>query len=164
MAITNGFSTETSIAVLSKRRWFLCKQRVERQLLLEGWRHMAKTSHLRSSNNVLLFKKMEPMWRRINGFKLKAKNGIISANTGEMDTSKWIGSYYVKSVTDVYKRSFMTTYNSSFYFDKDGNYLNETMERSRRWTVLLQDSGYMTKKWMDDRFLLLSREMDVAKG
>ena len=44
-----------------------------------------------------------------------------------MDTSKWIGSYYVKSDGAMAANELVydPTYNSSFYFDENGKYLNK---------------------------------------
>ena len=75
---------------------------------------------------------------------------------GEMDTSKWVGSYYVKSdgVMGASELVYDPTYNSSFYFDKDGNYLNKQWKEIDGDWYYFKDGGYMAKnEWVGSYFI-----------
>ena len=84
---------------------------------------------------------------------------------GEMDTSKWIGSYYVKSdgAMAASELVYDPTYNSSFYFDKDGNYLSKQWKEVDGERYYFKDGGYMAKnEWIDSYFIKGNGRM--AKG
>ncbi len=75
---------------------------------------------------------------------------------GEMDTSKWVGSYYVKSdgAMAASELVYDPTYNSSFYFDKDGNYLSKQWKEVDGERYYFKDGGYMAKnEWVDSYFI-----------
>lgn len=84
---------------------------------------------------------------------------------GEMDTSKWIGSYYVKSdgAMAASELVYDPTYNSSFYFDKDGNYLSKQWKEVDGERYYFKEGGYMAKnEWIDSYFIKGNGRM--AKG
>lgn len=75
---------------------------------------------------------------------------------GEMDTSKWIGSYYVKSDGAMAANELVydPTYNSSFYFDENGKYLNKQWKEIDGEWYYFKDGGYMAKnEWVDSYFI-----------
>ena len=84
---------------------------------------------------------------------------------GEMDTSKWIGSYYVKSDGAMAANELVydPTYNSSFYFDENGKYLNKQWKEIDGEWYYFKDGGYMAKnEWIDSYFIKGNGRM--AKG
>ena len=75
---------------------------------------------------------------------------------GEMDTSKWIGSYYVKSdgAMAASELVYDPTYNSPFYFDKDGNYLSKQWKEIDGDWYYFKDGGYIAKnEWVGSYFI-----------
>ena len=75
---------------------------------------------------------------------------------GEMDTSKWIGSYYVKSdgAMAASELVYDPTYNSSFYFDEDGKYLNKQWKEIDGEWYYFKDGGYIAKnEWGGSYFI-----------
>jgi hypothetical protein len=75
---------------------------------------------------------------------------------GEMDTSKWIGSYYVKSdgAMAASELIYDSTYNSSFYFDENGKYLNKQWKEIDGEWYYFKDGGYMAKnEWVGSYFI-----------
>jgi len=75
---------------------------------------------------------------------------------GEMDTSKWIGSYYVKSDGAMAANELVydPTYNSSFYFDENGNTLNKQWKEIDGEWYYFKDGGYIAKnEWVGSYFI-----------
>ena len=75
---------------------------------------------------------------------------------GEMDTSKWIGSYYVKSdgAMAASELVYDPTYNSSFYFDENGKYLNKQWKEIDGEWYYFKDGGYIAKnEWVGSYFI-----------
>ena len=75
---------------------------------------------------------------------------------GEMDTSKWIGSYYVKSdgAMAASELVYDPTYNSSFYFDENGKYLNKQWKEIDGDWYYFKDGGYIAKnEWVGSYFI-----------
>jgi len=75
---------------------------------------------------------------------------------GEMDTSKWIGSYYVKSdgAMAASELVYDPTYNSSFYFDENGKYLNKKWKEIDGDWYYFKDGGYIAKnEWVGSYFI-----------
>ena len=75
---------------------------------------------------------------------------------GEMDTSKWIGSYYVKSdgAMAASELIYDSTYNSSFYFDENGKYLNKQWKEIDGDWYYFKDGGYIAKnEWVGSYFI-----------
>ena len=75
---------------------------------------------------------------------------------GEMDTSKWIGSYYVKSdgAMAASELVYDPTYNSSFYFDENGKYLNKKWKEIDGEWYYFKDGGYIAKnEWVGSYFI-----------
>ena len=75
---------------------------------------------------------------------------------GEMDTSKWIGSYYVKSdgAMAASELVYDPTYNSSFYFDENGNNLNKQWKEIDGEWYYFKDGGYIAKnEWVGSYFI-----------
>ena len=75
---------------------------------------------------------------------------------GEMDTSKWIGSYYVKSdgAMAASELVYDPTYNSSFYFDENGNTLNKQWKEIDGEWYYFKDGGYIAKnEWVGSYFI-----------
>ena len=94
---------------------------------LKGGGYMAKSEFIYDSKYKATYyldasgKYVRDQWREIDG------KWYHFRKYGEMDTSKWVGSYYVKvdGAMGASELVYDPTYNSSFYFDKDGNYLNK---------------------------------------
>lgn len=89
-------------------------------------------------------------WKEINGkwyyFRL----------AGEMETNKWIGSYYVKEDGTMATSILLydETYKSSFYFDENGKYLNKTWKEIDGEWYYFKDGGYMAKnEWVGSYFV-----------
>ena len=75
---------------------------------------------------------------------------------GEMDTSKWIGSYYVKSDGAMAANELVydPTYNSSFYVDENGKYLNKQWKEIDGEWYYFKDGGYIAKnEWVGSYFI-----------
>ena len=75
---------------------------------------------------------------------------------GELDTNKWIGSYYVKAdgMMAASELVYDPTYNSSFYFDKDGNYLSKQWKEIDGERYYFKDGGYIAKnEWVGSYFI-----------
>ena len=94
---------------------------------LKGGGYMAKSEFIYDSKYQATYyldasgKYVRDQWKEIDG------KWYHFRKYGEMDTSKWVGSYYVKSdgAMAASELVYDPTYNSSFYFDKDGNYLSK---------------------------------------
>ena len=75
---------------------------------------------------------------------------------GELDTNKWIGSYYVKEDGMMAENELVydPTYNSSFYFDENGKYLNKQWKEIDGDWYYFKDGGYTAKnEWVDSYFI-----------
>lgn len=75
---------------------------------------------------------------------------------GELDTNKWIGSYYVKEDGMMAENELVydPTYNSSFYFDENGKYLNKQWKEIDGDWYYFKDGGYIAKnEWVDSYFI-----------
>ena len=123
---------------------------------LKGGGYMAKSEFIYDRKYQATYyldvsgKYVRNQWREIDG------KWYHFRKYGEMDTSKWIGSYYVKSDGAMAANELVydTTYNSSFYFDKDGNYLNKQWKEIDGEWYYFKDGGYMAKnEWVDSYFI-----------
>ncbi len=75
---------------------------------------------------------------------------------GELDTNKWIGSFYVKEDGMMAENELVydPTYNSSFYFDENGKYLNKQWKEIDGDWYYFKDGGYIAKnEWVDSYFI-----------
>ena len=132
---------------------------------LKGGGYMAKSEFIYDSKYKATYyldvsgKYVRDQWKEIDG------KWYHFRKYGEMDTSKWIGSYYVKSDGAMAANELVydPTYNSSFYFDKDGNYLNKQWKEIDGERYYFKDGGYMAKsQWIDSYYLKDNGRM--AKG
>ena len=123
---------------------------------LKGGGYMAKSEFIYDRKYQATYyldvsgKYVRNQWREIDG------KWYHFRKYGEMDTSKWIGSYYVKSDGAMAANELVydPTYNSSFYFDKDGNYLNKQWKEIDGEWYYFKDGGYMAKnEWVDSYFI-----------
>ena len=95
-------------------------------------------------------KYVRDQWKEING------KWYHFRKYGEMDTSKWIGSYYVKSdgAMAASELVYDPTYNSSFYFDENGKYLNKQWKEIDGDWYYFKDGGYIAKnEWVGSYFI-----------
>ena len=132
---------------------------------LKGGGYMAKSEFIYDSKYKATYyldasgKYVRDQWREIDG------KWYHFRKYGEMDTSKWVGSYYVKvdGAMGASELVYDPTYNSSFYFDKDGNYLNKQWKEIDGDWYYFKDGGYMAKsQWIDSYYLKDNGRM--AKG
>ena len=123
---------------------------------LKGGGYMAKSEFIYDRKYQATYyldvsgKYVRNQWREIDG------KWYHFRKYGEMDTNKWIGSYYVKSDGAMAANELVydPTYNSSFYFDKDGNYLNKQWKEIDGEWYYFKDGGYMAKnEWVDSYFI-----------
>ena len=123
---------------------------------LKGGGYMAKSEFIYDSKYQATYyldvsgKYVRDQWKEING------KWYHFREYGEMDTSKWIGSYYVKSdgAMAASELVYDPTYNSSFYFDKDGNYLSKQWKEIDGERYYFKDGGYIAKnEWVGSYFI-----------
>lgn len=123
---------------------------------LKGGGYMAKSEFIYDSKYQTTYyldvsgKYVRDQWREIDG------KWYHFRKYGEMDTSKWIGSYYVKSdgAMAASELVYDPTYNSSFYFDKDGNYLSKQWKEIDGERYYFKDGGYIAKnEWVGSYFI-----------
>ena len=123
---------------------------------LKGGGYMAKSEFIYDSKYQATYyldvsgKYVRDQWKEING------KWYHFRKYGEMDTSKWIGSYYVKSdgAMAASELVYDPTYNSSFYFDKDGNYLSKQWKEIDGERYYFKDGGYIAKnEWVGSYFI-----------
>ena len=123
---------------------------------LKGGGYMAKSEFIYDSKYQATYyldasgKYVRDQWKEIDG------KWYHFRKYGEMDTSKWVGSYYVKSdgAMAASELVYDPTYNSSFYFDKDGNYLSKQWKEVDGERYYFKDGGYMAKnEWVDSYFI-----------
>lgn len=123
---------------------------------LKGGGYMAKSEFIYDSKYQATYyldasgKYVRDQWREIDG------KWYHFRKYGEMDTSKWIGSYYVKSdgAMAASELVYDPTYNSSFYFDENGKYLNKQWKEIDGDRYYFKDGGYIAKnEWVDSYFI-----------
>ena len=123
---------------------------------LKGGGYMAKSEFIYDSKYQATYyldasgKYVRDQWREIDG------KWYHFRKYGEMDTSKWIGSYYVKSDGAMAANELVydPTYNSSFYFDENGKYLNKQWKEIDGDWYYFKDGGYIAKnEWVDSYFI-----------
>ena len=123
---------------------------------LKGGGYMAKSEFIYDSKYQATYyldvsgKYVRDQWKEING------KWYHFRKYGEMDTSKWIGSYYVKSDGAMAESELVydPTYNSSFYFDENGKYLNKQWKEIDGDWYYFKDGGYIAKnEWVGSYFI-----------
>ena len=123
---------------------------------LKGGGYMAKSEFIYDSKYQATYyldasgKYVRDHWREIDG------KWYHFRKYGEMDTSKWIGSYYVKSdgAMAASELVYDPTYNSSFYFDENGKYLNKQWKEIDGDWYYFKDGGYIAKnEWVGSYFI-----------
>ena len=123
---------------------------------LKGGGYMAKSEFIYDSKYQATYyldasgKYIRDQWREIDG------KWYHFRKYGEMDTSKWIGSYYVKSdgAMAASELVYDPTYNSSFYFDENGKYLNKQWKEIDGDWYYFKDGGYIAKnEWVGSYFI-----------
>lgn len=123
---------------------------------LKGGGYMAKSEFIYDSKYQATYyldvsgKYVRDQWKEING------KWYHFRKYGEMDTSKWIGSYYVKSdgAMAASELVYDPTYNSSFYFDENGKYLNKQWKEIDGDWYYFKDGGYIAKnEWVGSYFI-----------
>ena len=123
---------------------------------LKGGGYMAKSEFIYDSKYQVTYyldvsgKYVRDQWKEING------KWYHFRKYGEMDTSKWIGSYYVKSdgAMAASELVYDPTYNSSFYFDENGKYLNKQWKEIDGDWYYFKDGGYIAKnEWVGSYFI-----------
>ena len=123
---------------------------------LKGGGYMAKSEFIYDSKYQATYyldvsgKYVRDQWKEIDG------KWYHFRKYGEMDTSKWIGSYYVKSdgAMAASELVYDPTYNSSFYFDKNGKYLNKQWKEIDGDWYYFKDGGYIAKnEWVGSYFI-----------
>ena len=123
---------------------------------LKGGGYMAKSEFIYDSKYQATYyldvsgKYVRDQWKEING------KWYHFRKYGEMDTSKWIGSYYVKSdgAMAASELVYDSTYNSSFYFDENGKYLNKQWKEIDGDWYYFKDGGYIAKnEWVGSYFI-----------
>ena len=123
---------------------------------LKGGGYMAKSEFIYDSKYQATYyldvsgKYVRDQWKEING------KWYHFRKYGEMDTSKWIGSYYVKSdgAMAASELVYDPTYNSSFYFDENGKYLNKQWKEFDGDWYYFKDGGYIAKnEWVGSYFI-----------
>ena len=123
---------------------------------LKGGGYMAKSEFIYDSKYQATYyldasgKYVRDQWREIDG------KWYHFRKYGEMDTSKWIGSYYVKSdgAMAASELVYDPTYISSFYFDENGKYLNKQWKEIDGEWYYFKDGGYIAKnKWVGSYFI-----------
>ena len=123
---------------------------------LKGGGYMAKSEFIYDSKYQATYyldvsgKYVRDQWKEIDG------KWYHFRKYGEMDTSKWIGSYYVKSdgAMAASELVYDPTYNSSFYFDENGKYLNKQWKEIDGEWYYFKDGGYIAKnEWVGSYFI-----------
>lgn len=123
---------------------------------LKGGGYMAKSEFIYDSKYQATYyldvsgKYVRDQWKEIDG------KWYHFRKYGEMDTSKWIGSYYVKSDGEMAASELVydPTYNSSFYFDENGKYLNKQWKEIDGDWYYFKDGGYIAKnEWVGSYFI-----------
>ena len=123
---------------------------------LKGGGYMAKSEFIYDSKYQTTYyldvsgKYVRDQWKEIDG------KWYHFRKYGEMDTSKWIGSYYVKSdgAMAASELVYDPTYNSSFYFDENGKYLNKQWKEIDGDWYYFKDGGYIAKnEWVGSYFI-----------
>ena len=123
---------------------------------LKGGGYMAKSEFIYDSKYQATYyldvsgKYVRDQWKEING------KWYHFRKYGEMDTSKWIGSYYVKSdgAMAASELVYDPTYNSSFYFVENGKYLNKQWKEIDGDWYYFKDGGYIAKnEWVGSYFI-----------
>ena len=123
---------------------------------LKGGGYMAKSEFIYDSKYQATYyldvsgKYVRNQWRKIDS------KWYHFRKYGEMDTSKWIGSYYVKSdgAMAASELVYDPTYNSSFYFDENGKYLNKQWKEIDGDWYYFKDGGYIAKnEWVGSYFI-----------
>ena len=123
---------------------------------LKGGGYMAKSEFIYDSKYQATYyldasgKYVRDQWREIDG------KWYHFRKYGEMDTSKWIGSYYVKSdgAMAASELVYDPTYISSFYFDENGKYLNKQWKEIDGEWYYFKDGGYIAKnEWVGSYFI-----------
>ena len=123
---------------------------------LKGGGYMAKSEFIYDSKYQATYyldvsgKYVRDQWKEIDG------KWYHFRKYGEMDTSKWIGSYYVKSdgAMAASELVYDPTYNSSFYFDENGKYLNKQWKEIDGDWYYFKDGGYIAKnEWVGSYFV-----------
>ena len=123
---------------------------------LKGGGNMAKSEFIYDSKYQATYyldvsgKYVRDQWKEING------KWYHFRKYGEMDTSKWIGSYYVKSdgAMAASELVYDPTYNSSFHFDENGKYLNKQWKEIDGDWYYFKDGGYIAKnEWVGSYFI-----------
>ena len=123
---------------------------------LKGGGYMAKSEFIYDSKYQATYyldvsgKYVRDQWKEING------KWYHFRKYGEMDTSKWIGSYYVKSdgAMAASELVYDPTYNSSFYFVENGKYLNKQWKEIDGDWYYFKDGGYIAKnEWAGSYFI-----------
>ena len=123
---------------------------------LKGGGYMAKSEFIYDSKYQATYyldasgKYVRDQWREIDG------KWYHFRKYGEMDTSKWIGSYYVKSdgAMAASELVYDPTYNSSFYFEENGKYLNKQWKEIDGDWYYFKDGGYIAKnEWVGSYFI-----------
>ncbi len=123
---------------------------------LKGGGYMAKSEFIYDSKYQATYyldvsgKYVRDQWKEING------KWYHFRKYGEMDTSRWIGSYYVKSdgAMAASELVYDPTYNSSFYFDENGKYLNKQWKEIDGDWYYFKDGGYIAKnEWVGSYFI-----------
>lgn len=123
---------------------------------LKGGGYLAKSEFIYDSKYQATYyldvsgKYVRDQWKEING------KWYHFRKYGEMDTSKWIGSYYIKSdgAMAASELVYDPTYNSSFYFDENGKYLNKQWKEIDGDWYYFKDGGYIAKnEWVGSYFI-----------
>ena len=123
---------------------------------LKGGGYMAKSEFIYDSKYQVTYyldasgKYVRNQWKEIDG------KWYHFRKYGEMDTSKWVGSYYVKSdgAMAASELVYDPTYNSSFYFDENGKYLNKQWKEIDGDWYYFKDGGYIAKnEWVGSYFI-----------
>lgn len=123
---------------------------------LKGGGYMAKSEFIYDSKYQATYyldasgKYVRDQWKEIDG------KWYHFRKYGEMDTSKWIGSYYVKSdgAMAASELVYDPTYNSSFYFEENGKYLNKQWKEIDGDWYYFKDGGYIAKnEWVGSYFI-----------
>lgn len=123
---------------------------------LKGGGYMAKSEFIYDSKYQVTYyldasgKYVRDQWKEIDG------KWYHFRKYGEMDTSKWVGSYYVKSdgAMAASELVYDPTYNSSFYFDENGKYLSKQWKEIDGEWYYFKEGGYLAKnEWVGSYFV-----------
>ena len=123
---------------------------------LKSGGYMAKSEFIYDSKYQVTYyldasgKYVRDQWKEIDG------KWYHFRKYGEMDTSKWVGSYYVKSdgAMAASELVYDPTYNSSFYFDENGKYLSKQWKEIDGEWYYFKEGGYLAKnEWVGSYFV-----------